>query len=125
VSFRFYGVSLIWATLLTIILLGINSPNLNTGSSFAWRFALQYFFGFGLLAFSVCSSLKKQLKRNYFRRNAFQYSVAISIGLLLIIEIVAMNIYPGRAFQFFWSFCAITGIIGGLGAFRLLYDACC
>jgi len=125
VSFRIFGVSLVWTIVLFVILLGIYSPSMNLGSSFSIRFSMQYFLGFGLLSFSICSSLKKQMKKDYYRRNAFQISAIICAIMLILVEALAMGIYPGRSIQFFWMFFGLLGIATGLGAFRLLYDACC
>jgi hypothetical protein len=125
VSLRHFGVSVAWTILLFIILLGIYSPSLSIGSNFSFRFSLQYFMGFGLLSFSICSSLKKQMSNNSFRRNAFQLSAIVGTALLILVEVIAMNIYPDRSMQWFWTFCGFSGIGTGLIVFRLLYDACC
>jgi hypothetical protein len=108
-----------------MILLGINFPSLKNGASFLPKFAFQYFFSFSALYFFVCSSLKKQMKSNLFRRRAFELSVIICAAIIVLIEITAMYIYPNRSFQWFWSFSGLIGVVIGIGSFRLLYDACC
>gem|GEM_PF-6393252 len=124
-SLRFFGVTLAWLILLSVILLGINFPSLKHGTSFLPKFAFQYFFSFTALSFFVCSSLKKQMKSNLFRRRAFELSVIICTVIIVLIEITAMSIYPDRSFQWFWSFSGLMGVGLGIGSFRLLYDACC
>jgi len=106
-------------------LLGINFPALEMGSSFMARYSFQYFLGFGFLGFSICSSLKKQMKSNSFKRKAFVISTLTSIAIMATIEMIANYIYIDRSIQWFWNFCGILGLSLGIGVFRLLYHRCC
>jgi len=121
---RFYIVSFFWIVLLCLLFLGVDFPNLDKGSSFNYKYCIQYFVGYGWLTFLLITSFKKQLRFNLLRFRAFMYAMAISTLILLAIEIACMFLHPAREFQIFWNLFGLIGIYGGKELFRLVYRSC-
>ncbi len=122
--FRVYGLSIAWVILLGILLLGIYFPALDDITNYTPKYSFQYFFFYGLLSFNLCSSYTRQTNYRLLKRRALPYSLITSIAILIIIELIALTIYPDRHLQWFWNICGIIGVFSGRLLFRLLYNAC-
>lgn len=69
--------------------------------------------------------LKKQLKYQFLRDNAYSFVLISSVILVFVIEFVRYYYSFSNYFNV-WNFIFDTiGIILGIGTFRLLYRSCC
>ncbi len=122
--FRIFGVTIAWFIVMSVVLLDIFFPSLTSSIDFSAKYSFQYAFFYFLMSFNLCSSFKRQQKNELLKRRAVPYSVIVTFFILLMLELIAMYIYPERNFQWFWILMGIIGIYLGMLTFRLLYKEC-
>ena len=121
---RSFVVSTAWLILLTILLLGIYFPSLDDGIDFSPKYNFQYWLFYFILTINLCSSFTKQTVNQRLKRRAQPIALFFTLFVLLLIELIAMYIYPERNIQWLWNFWGLIGAYTGLLSFRLLYGAC-
>ena len=99
-------------------------------NTFSWSsgfFSQEYLMHFSL--FLVCAHIWmgifiKQLKYNFLRQNAV-FLVFLSGALLaLILEIFRFSFNFAESFSLMSFFIDMTGVLAGIGIFRLVYRSC-
>lgn len=80
------------------------------------------FLGFSHIFLGV---LKKQLKKEKMRDNAYRIVILIGILLAVAFESARTSLGFNNSFNYLNLICSGIGVILGIGTFRLLYRTCC